>query len=595
MTLKQFFEFSDMLSKSVGIAAGVFATAGLCFRCIPQLWRSFLLTKDTLYRNNSDAFWVDDSPTPKDKKSRYDGHWLIRNVKSAWFCLASMIQSFPWVKSRSPFHFTRLRLERWIFTRGEKAKISRSSAETTQGERADCGPCQIAIFENISDLLNEEKCSRYIASYFRALQKHGKWHDQQKPLESLSLIQVNKGFVAPMFLLSGLLPRLEQDWRVVGESYETWRILALHHFPHLTPLVSLQSFLFDCWLLWGPSISLPNIGKSCNNWKADYVAAQFGFGDENNSICLISDHPGTGPGFLQDWVESARTVEGQKSSLQYPFALPARLTNGKLWFVDDRFNQLSSGEIQRRVGNHPKFGLATAAAGHPGWDRSFSLKGRVGIDSTRSGHYYSAYLWALFVTLNADSGALLIDLEGMSPATFHKLDPGEKQSIGRWRNLLTFFEHGNIADADAYTFLEKHLAVKTAQSLWTLASNTKIKPSPVFVYGGALDDLNCRCCESIESETQQLWKKINRELIRIASNEENQKMAQETRSKIIMPDNPLHPRNYWNKNSEDEMQAATDWTKAAKTELEHFCGCHLFEVIAGYYGWLDSERKRKEN
>ena len=61
-----------------------------------------------------------------------------------------------------------------------------------------------------------------------------------------------------------------------------------------------------------------------------------------------------------------------------------------------------------------------------------------------SSHYYSAYIWVMFA---------IVDRAG-------------KPFFARgWRNLLPFFEHGNIADASTYFELKRLLAVKVCTAL----------------------------------------------------------------------------------------------------------------------------------
>src|SRR5262249_15204118 len=55
-------------------------------------------------------------------------------------------------------------------------------------------------------------------------------------------------------------------------------------------LRELRSFLFNCWLLWGPSIQ----PCSCEQWASGSGAGrsvdlmiQYGYGDENNSIDIL--------------------------------------------------------------------------------------------------------------------------------------------------------------------------------------------------------------------------------------------------------------------------------------------------------------------
>ena len=89
---------------------------------------------------------------------------------------------------------------------------------------------------------------------------------RSKPDQFISLVRVKRGFVAPLHLVAGLLAECEEDWAPVIQDYG--RQVA-HPMPPIAnahgtqPFAGrvaqlkfqrLQTFLFDCWLLWGPSI-----------------------------------------------------------------------------------------------------------------------------------------------------------------------------------------------------------------------------------------------------------------------------------------------------------------------------------------------------
>jgi hypothetical protein len=79
----------------------------------------------------------------------------------------------------------------------------------------------------------------------------------------------------------------DDGWNLVLDNYR--RLIEKDAF-YATQLRELRSFLFNCWLLWGPSIQ----PCSCENWKtgagagaADDLMIQYGYGDENNSIDIL--------------------------------------------------------------------------------------------------------------------------------------------------------------------------------------------------------------------------------------------------------------------------------------------------------------------
>jgi hypothetical protein len=115
----------------------------------------------------------------------------------------------------------------------------------------------------------------------------------------ISQVRVKRGFVAPLHLVSGLLAECEDDWGPVIEDYGRQVAQPLPAIPGADGpqrfasrdgelrLQRLQTFLFDCWLLWGPSIPI----CTCEAWYAGRPVLQFGFGDENNSLALLFEDP----------------------------------------------------------------------------------------------------------------------------------------------------------------------------------------------------------------------------------------------------------------------------------------------------------------
>jgi hypothetical protein len=88
------------------------------------------------------------------------------------------------------------------------------------------------------------------------------------------------------------------------------------------------------------------------------------------------------------------------------------------------------------------------------------------------GGYYSAYMWVMFV-LEAAAGQLL------APST------------ERWRALLPFFVHGNVADAPTYGFLKDRLAHEALDAIEALVSSPDAPADVTFVYMSAIDDPGC--------------------------------------------------------------------------------------------------------
>jgi hypothetical protein len=79
-------------------------------------------------------------------------------------------------------------------------------------------------------------------------------------------------------------------------------------------------------------------------------------------------------------------------------------------------------------------------------------------------HYYSAYLWAIFVILcKKDHYGSMESESGWTPVTPSRTTP--KRSDKPWQDIIPFFEHGNIADPVTYDFLKRQLAEKAVAGL----------------------------------------------------------------------------------------------------------------------------------
>lgn len=361
------------------------------------------------------------------------------------------------------------------------------------------------VFEDCNKLnepSNEEAKMR-LMNYFRALAHFAPKKDYKEGINSVCKIGISKGFVSPLFLLSGLLPKLGEDW---GKMLSKFRrqltdVQGLRgsqeSFKEAVSLVGLQAFMFDCWLLWGPSIPLPKPWESyCHHWgNGQFWAAQFGFGDENNSIPLIISKEKYHDEF-QSWSrECAKKTNAyqnllaphktHKAGIQYPFASFASLQKGRLKFFNGDIT-LRNNKLVEDLHN-PMVG-AQYSAGDPDWDTPFCVEGTISFENTKDAifeRYYSAYLWIMFVIVIHKNNNL-VEVDSSKP----------------WMGMLPFFEHGNIADFDTYEILEEHLAIKCASTLQTLVKDLKEQKihNISFIYACASDDLGCPHCDGESSD-----------------------------------------------------------------------------------------------
>lgn len=250
----------------------------------------------------------------------------------------------------------------------------------------------------------------------------------------LTPIRVQDGFVAPTFLVAGLLQQFETQWPLALESFDKQLGGQGDEFA------LLQRFELYCWLMWGPSIP----ACACEGWNGKFIVLQYGYGDEANSVPLLLDGSA-----LREWPKSLREKFAELASdrgpdAPLPLAFAAEITGTLVW--GPRYEP--SGK------DYP--GVYTVAAAEPDPTRlrngeATILRGpllRAEVISwlVQRRQYYSAYMWVMFEVCR----------EGERPA-------GEPRD--RWRRLFPIFEHVNIADGDTLLFLKRRLAEKACRTV----------------------------------------------------------------------------------------------------------------------------------
>jgi hypothetical protein len=291
-------------------------------------------------------------------------------------------------------------------------------------------------------------------------------------------VEFDIGYLAPIFLITGLVNRFsdEDGWKLILDNY---RQLVEKDDAYSEELRELRSFLFNCWLLWGPSIPL----CSCPQWAAgtsgngkaagDDLMIQYGYGDENNSIDILVK------GGLRDDFRDKLSARLNKQPIEHsgrPYAIAAApfLARGRFrWGPSLLDGEVCPAQMFIRGG-------ADATATQP-------INGRIVLECahnnveasniTEASRYYSAYLWVMFV-IQDEQGRPFFD--------------------ERWKNLLVFFEHGNIADATTYQTLKEQLVAKTCATLTKVLENTQVRTAGAgaprelrIAYASAFDDANC--------------------------------------------------------------------------------------------------------
>ena len=360
----------------------------------------------------------------------------------------------------------------------------------------------------------------------------------------VSKVKVQRGFVAPLHLLSGLLAETEEDWGPVIADYgrQLADPMPKTRDPHgdlvdfgireaELRLQRLQGFLFDCWLLWGPSIPL----CTCEAWHGGRPILQFGFGDESNSLALL---PGR--------ALSTETLRGFFASERVlgntPVVKVASVTGVLQWGPSLLSSDINQAQQIVCDPDEDRLALLVEDLPEPAGGKMEDLVAR----------YYSAYLWAMFV---------ICDPQG---APVYR---GDRQ----WRGLLPFFEHANLAEEQPMTMLKRHLAVKTLSSVLRLLREL---PRLRLRLVCAIDDSGCGCDLLCPPPPSESVAEVMCELVAA-----NDAFAD------LRPGGALHDRLHLVPVARGQAGGAQLW------ENGNYSSCNFPQLIAEYYGYLkeDSE------
>jgi hypothetical protein len=229
----------------------------------------------------------------------------------------------------------------------------------------------------------------------------------------LSKIEIGSGFLAPLHLLTGLLVRYHENWEKIGKEYGRSVIRDDDPFRY-EKIRRNQASILSLWLVWGPSIPV----CTCREWQGN-VLLQYGVVDEDNSISVRFSSP-----------EKILAKLDRPDPEQPPgLAFAASITGTLRWGPLLRPRKAIC-PAQRAIWDDDRLVLDAA-------------DGKVEPAGGDSGEVYatlySAYLWIAFAMCKAETDE-----------PFHPK--------AKWRDLIPFFEHANIADGDTYDFHTGQLA-----------------------------------------------------------------------------------------------------------------------------------------
>lgn len=335
-----------------------------------------------------------------------------------------------------------------------------------------------------AELDHEDRRER-VVRYFTLLEKLA---DAKKHNFSsfLSFLKIKDGYVAPAFLIAGLMTRFEDDWTKIINNYrevlreaeaakdKSGRAKAIYS----RELEELRSFQFNCWLLWGPSVPLCtcsewHVSRSKENARSAPIIMQYGFGDEANCVDFMIETDAAERGY-QNWLQSVNNNKQESARKprrpgepRHVGAIPGALIGQIRWGA--LLPKIDLPEAQR-----------LAIMGNMKAEGGEQIDGRVVLSFTKrlegddkSGqfsNYYSAYVWVMFALLRKDG----------SPFYPQKLH----------RNLLPFFEHGNIADATTLQTIKENLVAKSLSALEEIVTRNE-DDDVLIAYVGSSDHSGC--------------------------------------------------------------------------------------------------------
>jgi len=316
----------------------------------------------------------------------------------------------------------------------------------------------------------------------------------------LCQVKIKRGFIAPLHLLTGLLAEHNEKWDDIISEFEDqtrrWRDVPLIDPADRTGRMSsrdfrqLQSFIYHCWLLWGPSI--PICVPGCDNWAGSYLSLQYGYGDENNSIEIVGERVALTRALQRMIFDHARGVE--------VMALPAVVTgilqySSTAHLEDTKLPAAVRSSWQGSQDARPVLFFSEGVAGDAlTGERAAGEKitGSIEFDNrntqpgTPRSHYYSAYLWIMFVVLRRDEAGEWV------PLTPDEDNGQPRRTREPWNGTIPYFEHGNIADEESCAYAKQVLADKVIGAMIQFVQPWPKGEFPLrFAYSAAIDDSHC--------------------------------------------------------------------------------------------------------
>jgi hypothetical protein len=420
-------------------------------------------------------------------------------------------------------------------------------------------------------------------TYFDELAKFAESSAATTAPSTLCRIRVTRGFIAPQFLVAGLLSHFDDDWRPVLNAYR-------HSIPNpklrAGVFESLQASQWNCWLVWGPSIPICR----CAQWQGKF-AYQYGYGDENNSLPLIE--------LDLDEARNPRTLD----PLVRGFAAERRaakliqLTGRLRWgphFLGPAVERPDNGEGELDAvdesdrdedeGDEPPRRYPMAAAqeilycgegpGHAHHSDGLVLQlEQVDLPVEETRVYFSAYLWVMFlVTVAAQDpsdpaiGPQLLRRKRYPPWPEQPAERFRVRDARLWEDLLPVFVPANVADPAALRFQRRVLvdsALQMLRQVWERRAECfdadDVATGIRFHLVCASDYSGCDC--AVRYPPDETLTELLRQRLATES-------AADFAAAVQVP-------------GADERSADRPWGLAG-----YFSACHLPELVADYFNYV---------
>ena len=230
---------------------------------------------------------------------------------------------------------------------------------------------------------------------------------KKTPIEWLLEIRIAEGFMSPLFLLSGLLARYEDNW-----STFIARFVSGNFTQRQGAVLPEELYFTFAWLLWGPSYEL-------QDQDVYYKLCQYSFGDESNSLRVVIENESSEDSL---W-EAINTKEGVYGSYTQ---ITCTLYYKKEYLLHNKqkFNPKNYYFLNKALDDETSFVLKVNEYNTEGGYKA-------------KNYYCTAYVWIMF----------------------ELIDP--KYDYFSPPRTIVFFEHANLANNNNYEFLIQALINKS--------------------------------------------------------------------------------------------------------------------------------------